>query len=84
VKIATHSPAWRVFFSPLTDSSCLDPELFSDVASKNSELLATLASYWKNMSTPLLASKQNFRRFQPQTFLIIVDTTELKKKYIYI
>jgi hypothetical protein len=36
VNIATHLSAWRVLFSPLTDSSSPDPELFSDLASQNS------------------------------------------------
>jgi hypothetical protein len=36
-----------------------DPELFSDLAGKISQLLASLASVWKNLSTPLPYGKQN-------------------------
>jgi hypothetical protein len=43
-----------------------DPELFSDVASKNSQLLASLASVLKNLSTPLLYVKSSQYQFIPQ------------------
>jgi hypothetical protein len=36
VKIKPHPPAWRAFFSPLTDSSSSDLELFSDMAREHS------------------------------------------------
>jgi hypothetical protein len=41
-------------FSPLFDSFSPDPELFSDLASENSQLLATVwqVSEKKNLSTP--------------------------------
>jgi hypothetical protein len=43
-------------FDPLTDSSSPDLELFSNLASENSELLSSLVSVFKkknNLSTPL-------------------------------
>jgi hypothetical protein len=42
------------FFSPLTDNYYRLDQLFSDLANENSELLASLASVLKNLSTPLL------------------------------
>jgi hypothetical protein len=43
-----------VFFL-LTNSSSADPDLFSDLASANFQLhvLASLASVWQSLSTPL-------------------------------
>jgi hypothetical protein len=42
----------------LMDSFFPDPELFSDLASENSLLLASLlANVWKNLSTPLITKK---------------------------
>jgi hypothetical protein len=41
-----------VFFHPLTDSSSHVPELFSDLASENSELLASLESVFKILVHP--------------------------------
>jgi hypothetical protein len=48
----THSPARC--FSPLTDSFYISGQLFSDLASENSEagLLASLARILKNFHTP--------------------------------
>jgi hypothetical protein len=51
VKLKTHSPGLASVFSPLTDSSSPDPKLFSDLESEISQLLASLASAWKNLST---------------------------------
>jgi hypothetical protein len=42
-------------FSPVTDPFCIIGH-FSDLASKNTEPLASLASVLKNLSTPLLQS----------------------------
>jgi hypothetical protein len=53
VKIQTHSPVWQDFFPPLTDPFYIFGQLFSDLASENTELLAKLASVLKNLSTPL-------------------------------
>jgi hypothetical protein len=41
-------------FSPLTDPFYIFGQLFSDLVSKNTELLASLASVLKNLSIPLL------------------------------
>jgi hypothetical protein len=40
-------------FFPLTDLFYIFGQLFFDLASKNAELLASLASVLKNLSTPL-------------------------------
>jgi hypothetical protein len=53
VKIQTHSPVWQVFFR-LTDPFNIFGQLFSDLASENTEQLASLASDLKNVSTPLM------------------------------
>jgi hypothetical protein len=45
------SLAWAFF--PLTDPFYILGQLFSDLASKNTELFASLASVLKNLSTPL-------------------------------
>jgi hypothetical protein len=42
------------FFFPLTYRFYIFGQLFSDLASENTELLASLASVLKNLSTPLL------------------------------
>jgi hypothetical protein len=52
-KIQTHSQAWRWFFYPLTDNFYILGQLFSDLASDNFQLHASLASVLKNLSTPL-------------------------------
>jgi hypothetical protein len=53
VKIQTHSPIWRGIF-PLSLSYYIFGQLFSDMASENTELLANLAIVLKNFSTPLI------------------------------
>jgi hypothetical protein len=40
-------------FPPLTDNFYILGQLFSDLASKNSQLPASLASVFKNVSTPM-------------------------------
>jgi hypothetical protein len=49
----TRQSAWRGIFSPLTDPFYIFGHLFSVMASKNADLLASLASVLKNLSTPL-------------------------------
>jgi uncharacterized protein (DUF849 family) len=46
----------RVSFFTLADPFYIFGQLFSDLASKNTELLARVASVLKNLSTPLLLS----------------------------
>jgi hypothetical protein len=53
VKIPTHSSVWRGVFSYLTDLFYIFDQLFSDLAIENTELLASLASVLKTLSTPL-------------------------------
>jgi hypothetical protein len=47
------SPVWRGLFFPLTAPFYIFGQFFSDLASKNTELLASLANILKNISTPL-------------------------------
>jgi hypothetical protein len=54
VKIQTHSPVWRGIFSPFTDTFYI----FGHLLSENTELLANLASVFKNLSTPLKHMKK--------------------------
>jgi hypothetical protein len=54
VQIQTHSPAWRGFFPlSLKYPFYIFYQLFSYLASENTELLASLASVLKNLFTPL-------------------------------
>jgi hypothetical protein len=54
VKIQTlHSPVWRVFFPSHVPFLHIFGQLFSELASENPELLASLASVLKNLFTPL-------------------------------
>jgi hypothetical protein len=52
-KIQTHSPAWRGFYH-LTDPFYIFFYLFSDLAIENTELLPSVASALKNLSTLLV------------------------------
>jgi hypothetical protein len=52
VKIQTHSPVWRGFF-PSTAPFYIFGQLLSDLASKNTEVLSSLASVLKNVFAPL-------------------------------
>jgi hypothetical protein len=48
-----HVPVWRGFFSLSLTLSIFFGQLFSALASENTELLASLASVLKNVFTPL-------------------------------
>jgi hypothetical protein len=57
--VDNHSPTRQTgeFFSLLTYPFYISGQLFSDLASENTELLASLGSALKNLFTPLLVSQ---------------------------
>jgi hypothetical protein len=57
VKIQTLSPVWQAVFSLSLTLTIYLASCFFYLASKNAELLASLASVLKNLSTPLVEGR---------------------------